>query len=97
MEYNLAEELKDAGFPQSLLPTCVPDGWFDTEHTFEETKEVAVYEPTLEELIEACGERIAFRLQWVGGKWLANNKEKLGIGVTLIEAVARLWLALNKI
>ena len=77
MTYELAKELKDAGFPQRPhTPLSIPRmGIQEIEH---------VDLPTLSELIEACGEeRIGpnlntkekdpikhlFRLGWCGDEW----------------------------
>jgi hypothetical protein len=95
MNYELAKELKDAGFPQvgeskQYLPA------FTSE----------VYIPTLSELVEACGDQ-GFQLEkgrsgWGGseGNWNASKavdgKLVISSGSTTEEAVARLWLALNK-
>lgn len=93
MNYELAKELKDAGFPQGgkglwLLP---PDNLVGRRVD-------RVYAPTLEELLEACGERFTSLDQLYKSKaentyeqvWLANSIER---GSTPAEAVARLWLA----
>lgn len=98
MNYELAKELKDAGFPQTDEPNICGhcgDGGPDTEVRY----------PTLSELIEACGDRFASLIRKNGG-WESNSKflsNKDGtvdahnwIGSTPEEAVTRLWLALNK-
>ena len=62
------------------------------------------YVPTLEELIEACGDEFGHVARLHGGKhWRASgrdNDEEYSLieelGATPTEAVARLWLALNK-
>ena len=94
MNYELAKELKDAGFPQSEpngFPGILnPDG------------DTTVYYPTLEELIEACGDSSISLAKW-GKKWQAGYHDKWGecngpegSGETPEEAVANLWLAINK-
>jgi hypothetical protein len=66
----------------------------------------SAYAPTLEELIEACGKlhrasRATFRLEYnFDSKWKAGYAfddywPLSDFGETTIEAVARLWLALN--
>lgn len=81
MDYALAKQLKEAGFPQ----------------THPESKWSEFIYPTLEELIAACeGELVglqyldeswcAYRRGYLDGV----------TGSTLTEAVARLWLALKK-
>ena len=94
MNYELAKKLKDAGFKQGNENGQECDEWID-----------GYYIPTLSELIEACGEN--FRLQtskpflWQAdncgdfNEW-DNEKYIAGTGNTSKEAVANLWLALNK-
>lgn len=104
MNYSLAKELKDAGFPQDLFLGShfySKDGirWHENierEATYGDCKE-----PTLEELIEACGDVFWTLTHSVGYKqWYAessdNGTERQGYGESPAEAVARLWLALNK-
>lgn len=111
MNYELAKELKDAGFPQ----------WAEEPRTgaraYTNEREIVEYDdgfwrngepvysiPTLEELIEACGDIVLWKN---GEQWSAdffNGKDKIYIdeyfdpnnGTTPTEAVARLWLSLNK-
>jgi hypothetical protein len=86
MTYELAKQLKDAGF---LQPKYSDKDWDTYERMF----------PNLSELIEACGDGY-FLLEhirgnrWVAVKGLIPISE---IGITLEEAVANLWLKLNKI
>jgi hypothetical protein len=57
-----------------------------------------VYVPTLEELIEACGSGFELErldLQTKPTAWMAKTSFGRGEGSTPLEAVARLWLALN--
>ena len=60
-------------------------------------REDFAYVPTLEELIEACGNRFEF-LANNAQNWRARADNSIveGEGSTPIEAVARLWLALNR-
>lgn len=82
MNYELAKELKEAGFP--------------TPQTID-TLKVEKFRPTLEELIEACGDGIIGLTRGaVTEDWLATNNTYTVSGPTPTEAVARLWLALNK-
>lgn len=57
ISYDLAKELKDAGFPQQggrdVAPIIFSE---DLKFTSDTMPEAALYYPTLEELIEACGE-----------------------------------------
>lgn len=101
MDYELAKQLKDAGFtqkPEDLL----------TQVEYRGITYVKPTEPTLSELIEACGEKEDFALFRIGDNWSAEYKnpswavrlgevegEYIGEGKTPEEAVARLWLHLN--
>lgn len=104
MNYELAKELKDAGFPQIYH--------YDDQGRridFRALEVVAL--PTLSELIEACGEEfnmvnVTANADQVNKKWhaLAGYVMELSdaltnthtFGATPEEAVARLWLALNR-
>lgn len=105
ISYELAKELKDAGFPQHGGELDIPpvkkyvvpnnDGTFIPNSS--------AYVPTLEELIEACGTEFVGALIHFNGEWQSvcgtdmENFEKTSYrGSTPAEAVARLWLALNK-
>jgi len=97
MNYELALQLKNAGFPKMRFTTFTATG----------SDEVILTEgPTLSELIEACGDRFdeltkighenprwsAFAYSWEERVWGIE----VGRGATKEEAVAKLWLALNK-
>lgn len=127
ISYELAKELKDAGFPQSILEGsgylevdgAVPDEWRGpffsaTELGFDKRK---LKIPTLSELIEAChpAKSDSFGLETRLDEWHCYydyngyfehadrfkdtdgmySVEVVGVGSTLEEAVARLYLALN--
>lgn len=113
MTYKLAKELKDAGFPQSLcsrwmtvdnsysgaLPENIKNGDIITF----QPKDGAVANPSLSELIEACGDKFMdLRYKQLGDNppWYCCGNNLGGThclaGRTPSEAVARLWLALNK-
>jgi hypothetical protein len=87
MNYELAKQLKEAGFPET---DCLCGSDYG-DH------------PSLSELIEACGDN-HFELErdWFNGtdKWRAlywfEGNVKSGFGSTPEEAVAKLWIALNK-
>jgi hypothetical protein len=91
MTYELAKELKEEGFPQG-------DNYNPVHRIFEGD----VYDPTLSELIEACGESFANLRRWPDQTFSAFTfPNKIGVsepytGSTPEEAVARLWLALRK-
>jgi len=95
MDYTLALELKEKGFPNMVF-----EGLFKGEEIWRK--------PSLEELIEACGSGVTLA---VGGDIeinqpdgtqirsngsIASKSPFMGEGKTPTEAVARLWLALNK-
>ncbi len=91
MTYETAKNLKDAGFPtmqHSQCSRCVP-GWNGEDN---------ICIPTLEELIEACGDR--FESLENNNGWIAsggsNKNIIIKVGITPSEAVANLWLELNK-
>jgi hypothetical protein len=91
MGYDLAESLMDAGFPQigkgNLIGPMNKLVWRSGDR---------VYVPTLEELIEACGENFG-SLEKQHDGWLASaNFAQSCFAKTPAEAVARLWLALQK-
>lgn len=124
MDYELAKELKEAGFPQRAdNKSCFY--WCSLEQVGSKTREVTPHiiwgsngwvdsvltrNPTLEELIEACGEDVTIRLQsyynendlhWqadTGGNFAPwdNERHIAEVGTTPTSAVARLWLALHK-
>jgi hypothetical protein len=98
IDYMLANELKDAGFPQGGKGR-----WLVDPRQIVARGGDRAYVPTLEELIEACGENFAWLHQSVKSKkWAAQDfiyddeGPHSGQGSTPTEAAARLWLALNK-
>ena len=89
MEYGLAKQLKDAGFPQLSI----------SFKTTVEGDSTAV--PSLSELIEACGEDFGTlellldeNRYWY---WRARSRNGLAVGQGEFptEALARLWLVLH--
>jgi hypothetical protein len=100
MNYELCKKLKDAGFQQRNLQfgSC---GHYENDEWIKSPNFCGclVHKPYLEELIEACGDR--FKELYVHGytEWVAysdNKHEFKGEGKTPSEAVANLWLELNK-
>ena len=90
MNYELAKELKEAGFPMRNQTG------FDLE-TGKEVTELPVPVPTLSELIKECGTKFSSLLKMDRGGWWAKDfGENLGRGYSPEEAVARLWLIMNK-
>lgn len=107
MTYELAKEMKEAGFPQGEELYCACH--FTTESDREQLDLDTVYDcgtervsiPTLEELVEACGKYFneLWKEEVLTVKWFAIGNVMPGFegkGATPNEAVARLWLALNK-
>jgi hypothetical protein len=87
LSYEKCKELKEAGY---RVPGMRPGPRFWSGD--------GVHEPTLEELIEACGDDMLNLDQdngWGCLVWCATNYEEYGDGDTPAEAVANLWLALN--
>jgi hypothetical protein len=93
MDYELAKELKDNNFK-------TPRGiWFAEKMEY-------LPAPTLPKLIEACGEDLSAML-FIDNKWVVgrqgmpfsylSEQHTQAKGATLKEAVARLWLTLNKV
>jgi hypothetical protein len=97
IDYTLANELKDAGFPQGGKGRWLVDPGQIVARGGDRA-----YVPTLEELIEACGENFAWLHQsvkskkWAAQDFIYDEDSHGGQGSTPTEAVARLWLALNK-
>lgn len=105
MDYKLAEQLKNAGFPQKSAPFAVIPL---TEEEAEAGKyQERVYLPTLSELIEACRDkfrRLERNDEYADITYFAVSNVRddmydegyvLNNGKTPEEAVAKLWLALN--
>ena len=100
MDYSLARELKDAGFPNIRI-----GDYF--EHTMGSHSDTTDSEPcycnqdrfpNLEELVEACGARLHCLRRLADDHWEAQAGP-FDFGVrgfkTPLETVARLWLALR--
>lgn len=92
ISYELAKELRDEGFPQKKWSGITAfDGLGNTE-------EHGAYCPTLDQLIEACGDNFSALVLERDGGWSCSAFDRPGIygGSTPEEAVARLYLELNK-
>jgi len=96
MTYELAKQLKEAGFPDSQY-------WDDEGDAFWVTGTAFRFKvPTLPELIEACRGRIQtfrFFMNFVSNEY-GIQKEEQGLDdvmwySTPDEAVAKLWIELN--
>lgn len=102
MNYELAKQLKDAGYEQKNSCTVCPHNLLgnfpiylnDILHYCYEAEELC-YTPTLSELIEACGDEF-FALSRLKEDWTVTKERFYSNGSTPEEAVAKLWLALNK-
>lgn len=107
MKSELKKELQDAGFKwekRLLLTTSVCDctPYTNAEgNIYHNSLLCNINSPTLEELIDACGEAfISLERPIKEKKWWAEGYGNGYIGIaqdgkTPEEAVARLWLALN--
>jgi len=105
MDYKLAKQLKEAGYPHTTGQNDKNIGgrWEhikDKELTREMThEEQTVYIPPLSELIDACGSGFVLeRFDQYRKKtwWRAKAIFGTGEGKTPEEAVAKLYLALKK-
>jgi hypothetical protein len=110
MNYELAKELKEAGFPQpDLLPVDGVQRLYGLGKGEWKSKNggAIVYVPTLEELIAACGAGFGAAIlslhpttKWAVGESVHDDDIYIGAtyaeAPTLTEAITRLWLALNK-
>lgn len=100
VSYELAKKLKDAGFPIRKMPV----GYDDEQHNVYWVDGFYFFAPTIEELIEACGDGFRQLHKWDYGEWGAFSESNFGnspdgieaTGKTPSEAVANLWLALNE-
>jgi hypothetical protein len=109
MNYELAKQLKDAGFPQrlaigdkySLDDARIPKQSFVVENLSEDAKtwaDARTKIPTLEELIEACGSGLYILQRNTNGTWRCVGAIAAGPQSdfpTPDEAVAHLYLALR--
>ena len=93
MDNELAKELKEAGFPQTIHYNS--SGVADYLETDANGKTHIVSVPTLEELLETCGAAFHSVGRVSYAPFLARGQILQAAGQTPIEAVARLWLALQ--
>jgi hypothetical protein len=95
MDYSLANELKEAGFPQGGRGS-----WTVDPNRIVIRFEHRAYVPTLEELIKECANDFDGLRRLGRGAWQCTSLSELGApvhnGKTPTEAVAHLWLAINK-
>lgn len=102
ISYELAKKLKDVGFkePEEDSP------YHGTYIPIAGTAEGYVYAPTLEELIEECGDEVVLVKKgntYTAGQTIEDHPDghtiepfPCGEGATPSEAVANLWLKLNE-
>ncbi len=100
MTYELAKELKEAGYPQKGKGE-----WFNNsthETTLNEFSD-NIYAPTLEELIDACGNEIVIEIskdnQTTAYEYEHSNEDGTPYryyGKNAVEAMANLWLGKKK-
>jgi hypothetical protein len=111
LPYELALELKEAGWPQPEFHS-EEFWVYDPNRGDDFGMEAVAYGPSLDELIEACprsiSDKVSGRLLFSlmpaseGEGWHAEYVTEnyyprhLAEGLTRVEAVARLWLALKK-
>jgi hypothetical protein len=100
LTYSEAKALKDAGFPQNGFGMYwYNNGWT----TYPDVPEDSLYQPTLEELIEACGDRFkTLQKEYYATKepiYFAFDRSEnhTGKGSSPLQAVCNLYLALHKI
>lgn len=105
MTYALAKELREAGYSQEFkMGHWICDlELFDIQITDKAGDcygDALIYHPTLSELIEECGDGYFSLGRDTSGMWRCYMKKDqeymTDIDPTPEEAVARLWLALNK-
>lgn len=98
LSYDIVKKLKEAGFPLEVISRKRVDHSDGVEIREE------YITPTLEELIEACGISFFDLRRYIDTSnnnliWAASGVKNWGnyeTGSTPSEAVANLWLALNK-
>lgn len=102
--YNLAKKLKEAGFPQEDGVYLYENGNGDIgvcSTKYNKKHDLGgYYVPALSEMIEACGDGFENLFKWYSG-WICNfddlySPDGDSEGDTPEEAVAALWLELNK-
>jgi hypothetical protein len=100
MNYELAKRLKEARFPIIQLASKAV-GAFDycifCGRKFIRIEDDIFLEPTLEELIEACGNEVEeLENTFDGWRAYARSTSETYWAADICEAVAALWLALNE-
>lgn len=101
--YKLAKELKDSGWPHPKRYPNLPGEWIGPNGIDHSLDQDAIYSPSLAELLAACPREIdghRFMLGAWGKGWVATYWKGAFVGnadgETPEEAVAKLWLVLQK-
>lgn len=100
ISYELAKKLKEAGYGVGGSVSCMCYHWYDKKGNYHSgaSRDFPVvgfiHTPTLEELIMDCGYGLV--LSSDEDKCIAAKDGTISEGSTLEEAVANLWIALNK-
>lgn len=106
INYELAKQLKDVGFPQrkyGMLIECIHGAYFRHQDDCPEGCDSSnfVSYPNLNELIEACGDK--FHGMYKADDCIAHGFNSDDVfddvyvhGQSFEEAVAKLWIELNK-
>ena len=97
MEYTLARDLKEAGFPQKREgPFLFPaDHNSRTLKGRRESRYVRAFAPSVAELLEAWGRNPITLQRDDLGRWRAICSKYSVTDASLQSAVARLWIAVN--
>ena len=91
MNYELCKKLEEAGYK---FKDFIVDEYIGVDK-----EDGGWIKPTLSELIEACGDKfVSLTQDWTNNHWYCEAKGVTRViwGGTSEEAVAKLWLALNK-
>ena len=75
LPYDLANELKEAGWPQPERDPHLPGGWISPDGGDHFLDDDAIYFPSISELIEACGMDAQAMLEAFARMWLERKKE----------------------
>jgi len=104
LSYEICKQLKEAGFPQNKYKfhpfTCDKCGKLHTSDWEVSDCDCWLgnrsYNPTLSELIEACGDNIWYLLGKINEMYVIIKDGQSFQGISREEAVAKLYLAINK-
>lgn len=98
LNFELCKELYENGF-ELVEPLLITPGMIIKHERWIDEHGKSYPEPILSELIEACGDRFYSLWRRENGEWRSAS-EKEGndfiVGSTPEEAVAKLWLSINK-